>query len=153
MRAKLILPEMLPQIAALEAEVFHNPWSEQALSLLVGEGAFGVACTEGDRVIAYGGMLTVLDEGQITNIATHPDFRRRGLGSAVVEALLGEARERGLAFVTLEVRESNLAAIALYQRFGFEVVGRRPGFYTHPAEAALVMQKTLSSPLGDAAGK
>ena len=153
MTAKKIEPAMLAGVALLEAEVFHNPWSEQALELLVGDRAFGVACTEGDRVIAYGGMMTVLDEGQITNIATHPDFRRRGLGSAVVESLLGEARERGLAFVTLEVRESNLAAIALYRRFGFEVVGRRPGFYTHPAEAALVMQKTLSSLFGDAAGK
>ncbi|MBE6690216.1 MAG: ribosomal-protein-alanine N-acetyltransferase [Ruminococcaceae bacterium] len=134
---------MLPSVEALERAVFAHPWSVRSLELLCGDTAFGFATQAGDTVTAYGGMLTVLDEGQITNVATHPEHRRQGLASLVLEALLQEARERKLAFVTLEVRESNAAAIALYEKFGFAVVGRRPHFYTEPAEAALVMQCDL----------
>ena len=136
---------MLPAVAELEQAVFPHPWSEQALSLLCGQEAFGFAVTDGARVMAYGGMLTVLDEGQITNIATHPDHRRNGYAAAVLEALLAEARLRRLSFVTLEVRESNVPAISLYQKHGFETVGRRPRFYTQPVEAALLMQCDLTT--------
>ncbi len=131
--------EHLAPIAALEACVFHAPWSEESLALLTGETALGFVMMEGDTALCYGGMLTVLDEGQITNIATHPAHRRRGYAARVLEALLAAARERGLVEVTLEVRASNEAAIALYERYGFRTVGRRPRFYTHPVEDALVM--------------
>ena len=138
-----LIPSLLPDVAALERTVFKHPWSEAALTLLCGETAFGYAALEAGVVAAYGGMLTVLDEGQITNIATHPDHRKRGLATAVLHALLEEARRRGLTFVTLEVRESNAAAIALYEKNGFQTVGRRPRFYTEPTEAALVMKCDL----------
>ena len=135
--------EHLDAIALLEQAAFAHPWSRDALALLCGDTAFGFVCMEEGRAAAYGGMLTVLDEGQVTNIATHPAHRRCGYGAAIVAAMLEEARRRDLAFVTLEVRESNLPAIALYQKFGFEVVGRRPRFYTEPVEAALIMQCNL----------
>ena len=143
MRIRPITPDLLEQIAALERVSFAQPWSARALELLCGDTAFGFACLAEEGVVAYGGMLTVLDEGQVTNIATHPAHRRCGYGAAIVAAMLEEARRRDLAFVTLEVRESNLPAIALYQKFGFEVVGRRPRFYTEPVEAALIMQCNL----------
>ena len=143
MRVCLLATEHLPLVAQLEAKVFHAPWSEQSLALLCTDGALGVVCLEDGRVVAYAGMLTVLDEGQITNVATDPDYRRRGFAAAVIEELITVAQQRGLREITLEVRESNDAAIALYSRFGFESVGRRPRFYTHPVEAALVMQKML----------
>ena len=143
MNAVPLTRAMLPSVEALERAVFAHPWSVRSLELLCGDTAFGFATQAGDTVTAYGGMLTVLDEGQITNVATHPEYRRQGLASLVLAALLQEARERKLAFVTLEVRESNAAAIALYEKFGFAVVGRRPHFYTEPAEAALVMQCDL----------
>jgi ribosomal-protein-alanine N-acetyltransferase len=73
-------------------------------------------------------------------VATHPDARRQGLGRAVVEALLAKAASLDLAFVYLEVRPSNAAAIALYQSLGFTLVGRRKNFYRHPTEDALLMQ-------------
>ena len=143
MTVRMLEKRDLPEVHALEQLCFHNPWGEESLALLCGDTAFGIVAEENGRVLAYGGMVTVLDEGQITNIATHPDHRRRGLGRAVVKALLDTARTHGLVSISLEVRESNLAAIALYQRLGFVTCGRRPHFYTHPAEAALVMVATL----------
>ena len=133
----------LPAVAALEAAVFHAPWSEKSLELLCTENAFGYVCLDGERAVSYGGMTTVLDEGQITDIATLAEYRRRGLAEAVLGALFDEARARGLKQVTLEVRESNLAAIALYEKFGFVIVGRRPRFYRSPAEAAVLMTAAL----------
>ena len=143
-------PAHLNGAAELEKLCFSSPWSASSLELLTNDGIgvgylLTVPAAPGSEpsVAAYGGMLITVDEGQITNIATHPDHRRRGLGAAVVEALLCEARARALSFVTLEVRESNAAAIALYQKFGFVVVGRRPRFYTEPVETALIMQCNL----------
>lgn len=138
-----VTPELLDGLAEIEQAAFSHPWSAEALQLLCGDTAFGFAVTEGGVPVAYGGMLTVLDEGQITNIATHPAHRRRGYAARVLEALLFEARQRSIAFVTLEARESNTPAIALYEKFGFRTVGRRPRFYTDPVETALVMQCNL----------
>ena len=125
--------------ARLEALCFSEPWSEKSLEMLISAGAVGFAIEEKDEVLAYGGMLTVLDEGQITNVAVDPLSRRKGLGREVVRALIGYAEENGIVSVSLEVRESNEAAIALYESFGFSRRGLRKNFYRDPAEAAIVM--------------
>ncbi len=129
--------------AELERLCFSEPWSEQALALLLGETAYGIACVQDGRVIAYGGMVTVLDEGQITNIAVHPEARRQGIGRALLSEMIRQARKRGIAEISLEVRESNAAAIGLYESLGFLVAGRRRRFYRDPAEDALVMLLAL----------
>ncbi len=129
----------LAAIAQLEREAFVHPWSEQALELLCTDTAFGFVLMEGERALAYGGMMCVAGEGQITNIATAPDRRGKGLGATVMAALLAHARTLGLSPISLEVRESNAPAIALYEKFGFAVAGKRPRFYTNPVETALVM--------------
>lgn len=132
--------------AVLEKLCFSSPWSAQSLELLTNDG-IGVGylletaaapATE-PRVTAYGGMLITVDEGQITNIAVHPDYRRRGQGEAILRALLRHAKDCHLESVSLEVRASNEAAIALYRRAGFAEAGRRKGFYQKPTEDALVM--------------
>ena len=134
----------LAAVAELERLCFHAPWSENALSILLGDSGFGlVALTDEGNVTAYLGVMTVLDEGQITNVATHPDHRRRGYADALLSALCAECRTRGIAELSLEVRESNAAAIALYEKHGFIQAGKRPGFYKNPTEAALVMVKRL----------
>lgn len=126
--------------AAVEAACFAQPWSANSLELLTKDGiGVGFACMDGDRVVAYGGMICAVDEGQITNIAVLPDYRRRGMGDAIVRALLRYAKDEKLDTVTLEVRASNAAAIALYRRNGFSEAGRRKAFYTKPTEDAMIM--------------
>lgn len=126
--------------AAIEAACFSQPWSATSLELLTKDGiGVGFVCLSDGRVAAYGGMICAVDEGQITNIAVHPDFRRRGMGDALVKALLRYAKDERLDTVTLEVRASNAAAIALYRRNGFAEVGRRKAFYTKPTEDAIIM--------------
>ena len=141
MRVEVVSAAHLAAIADIEAACFAEPWSEQALSLLVGDGAFGLACIDEatGHVIAYLGVLIALDEGQITNVATHPLWRRRGCADALLHALRRACAARGLCTLSLEVRKSNEVAIALYRKHGFAVAGERPRFYTSPVESALVM--------------
>ena len=136
--------EHLSAVAEIERLCFSEPWSEKSLELLLSPDAVGYVALCRGVVAAYGGMLWAPDEGQITNVAVHPNHRRLGLGRAVLEALLAEARTRGAVQVSLEARESNAAAIALYTHAGFTVAGRRKRFYRDPAEDALVMLKDLA---------
>lgn len=132
--------DAIPGAAELEKLCFAEPWSAKSLELLTNDGiGVGMVCRKDGIVCAYGGMLVAVDEGQITNIATHPDFRRMGYGKAVVEALIKYAKNNRLESISLEVRESNKAAIRLYSDLGFKVEGKRKDFYTKPTEAALVM--------------
>ena len=142
---KRIYPEKLTAdalegVAELEKLCFSQPWSKNSLELLTKDGiGVGMVCRKDGIVCAYGGMLCAVDEGQITNIATHPDYRKQGYGRAVVEALIKYAKNNGLDSISLEVRESNAAAISLYRNLGFKIEGKRKDFYTKPVEAALVM--------------
>ena len=132
--------EHLSELAELEILSFSEPWSRESLAILTRDGGFGVVAVFQGQVLAYGGMTFVLDEGSITNIATHPDRRNQGLGHLVLRALLSEAKNRGLRTVFLEVRPTNLPALALYRAEGFEEVGRRKNFYRHPTEDAILME-------------
>lgn len=132
--------EDIPEIARLEAACFSQPWSESALMSEMEKESSLLLCACKDGVLAgYCGIQTVLDEGYITNIAVFPAFRGQGAAKELVHALLEHCKTRALSFVTLEVRASNAAAIGLYSRFGFQPVGRRKAFYSHPTEDALLM--------------
>lgn len=146
MRVEKLTATHLSAVAELEALCFVDPWSEKALELLLTDGAYGAVCLQDERVMAYGGVLWAPDEGQITNIATHPDARRCGMGAAILEHLIAEATSRGCEQLSLEARVSNTPAIALYERYGFLKMGLRRGFYKHPTEDAYVM----CLPLGNA---
>lgn len=131
---------MLDGVAELEKLCFSQPWSKNSLELLTKDGiGVGMVCSCDGTVCAYGGMICAVDEGQITNIATHPDYRRRGYGRAVTEALIKYAKNNGLDSISLEVREANVAAIAMYTSLGFKLEGKRKDFYTKPTENALIM--------------
>lgn len=129
----------LDAVAELEAACFAEPWSVNSLRLLLSDAATGFVALHEGQPIAYGGMLWAPDEGQITNIAVHPDFRRRGCARAILLALMQAADQRGAQELSLEVRASNEAAIALYRAEGFFEAGRRRNFYRSPTEDALVM--------------
>ncbi|MBE6699688.1 MAG: ribosomal-protein-alanine N-acetyltransferase [Ruminococcaceae bacterium] len=139
MTVEKLTVEHLSAVADLEMQCFADPWSEKALELLLTDGAYGAICLQDGCIVAYGGILWAPDEGQITNIATHPDHRRCGMGAAVLEHLIAVARSRGCEQLSLEARVSNTPAIALYERYGFLKMGLRRGFYKHPTEDAYVM--------------
>lgn len=128
----------LTALEAIEKACFHAPWSEKMLREELGKGIFLVAERDG-QAVGYVGCQTVLDEGYITNVAVSPDCRRQGIARMLIDTLTAQARERGLAFVTLEVRASNAPAIALYEGAGFGRVGVRKNFYTAPSEDAVLM--------------
>lgn len=131
--------EHTESVAEIERLCFSEPWSAESLLLLTRDENFGMVAIDNGIVTAYGGMTCCLDEGSVTNIAVHPDFRRRGLGRAIVRAMLDEAKKRGIRSVFLEVRQSNEAAKALYFSEGFSEIGRRKNFYRAPVEDALAM--------------
>ena len=128
----------LAALAEIERACFHAPWSETMLREELGKGIFLVAEQDG-RTAGYVGCQTVLDEGYITNVAVSPDFRRQGIAKALITELIEQAKAKKLAFVTLEVRESNAAARALYAGAGFQPVGIRKNFYSNPTENAVLM--------------
>ena len=141
----------LDQAAEIERICFSDPWSRQMLSEhLENECNRSLAAWDRDGVLlGYVGLLAVLDEGHITNLAVHPEYRRRGVASALLDALDRLAVERRMAFLTLEVRASNAAARALYAKHGYEVVGCRKNYYEHPREDAVIMTRTFSRENGD----
>ena len=118
----------IPQVAELERLCFSTPWSENSLKESLVRPEY-----------LYGGLLQVMEEGDVTNIAVHPQHRLKGSGTRVTEALLEEGRKRGMTTFTLEVRVSNLTAVHVYEKLGFRSVGIRKGFYDAPKEDAMVM--------------
>ena len=98
---------------------------------------------EQTELVGYIGMQHILDEGYLANVAVDSAYRRSGVGAALLQRLLAFAQQEKLAFITLEVRQSNQPAIRFYQKYGFEVVGRRRNFYESPTEDALLMTKFL----------
>ena len=95
------------------------------------------------RLLGYVGLLAVVDEGYITNVAVRPDCRRQGVAAALLDALEAQGKERELAFLTLEVRQSNAPARALYEKLGYLQAGLRRNYYENPREDAIIMTKTL----------
>jgi len=130
----LVAEEMVPTYENLETElngelngatdgIFESEKDEAQVGLLIG----------------YAGLWAIEDEGHITNVAVHPDYRRMHLGSILVDMLIAQTRLEGLKRFTLEVRVSNQAAIALYEKFGFVSAGIRKGYYEDNNEDAMIM--------------
>ena len=133
----------LEDLERLERICFSRPWSKRMLGEELENqcAAFLVAEDENGTVLGYAGLLVMLDEGYITNVAVFPEYRRLGVAAKIIEVYMNFAAANDLAFLTLEVRPSNEAAIALYRRFGFEEVGRRKNYYDLPKEDALILTR------------
>ena len=138
--------ELLPQIQQIEQQSFSVPWTDAMLRMQLQPDShvFLTAETENGAVVGYVGMLYVLDEGYISNVAVRPDCRRQGVAEALLTALEARGRALMLSFLTLEVRESNAAAVALYEKRGYRAVGRRKNYYEKPTEDAVLMTLTLT---------
>ena len=136
---ELLTADRIAEVAKIEQLCFSEPWSEKSLSLLLEGENFGVVASIDGKAAAYGGMTCVLDEGAVTNIATLPEHRKKGIGRAVLKKMLSEAEAKGITAVFLEVRASNEAAKALYLSEGFAECGKRKNFYRYPTEDAIQM--------------
>ena len=128
-------------IAELERECFSSPWSEKAILESAAADTIFFVFLEDGEILGYAGLQVVSPEGFVTNIAVKETARGRGIGRALVDALLAFGKEQNLAFISLEVRESNLPAISLYTKCGFNDVGKRKNFYENPKEDAKILTK------------
>lgn len=127
-------------VAEIEKACFSKPWSLKSIeSELNNEcGHFYVAeCNE--DVVGYCGMHIAVDECYVANIAVLPQYRGNGLGKQLTSHLIETAKNKNCAFISLEVRPSNIIAVELYKKLGFETVGRRKNFYSSPTEDGLIM--------------
>ena len=130
------------QVAALEQVCFSDPWPEAAVaSELDNPLSYWLVALDGETVVGYVGSQTVLGEADIMNVAVSPAFRRLGIAAELLERLKNDLKAEGVYSLTLEVRASNDAAIALYSLLGYAQVGRRPGYYHNPKEDALILRK------------
>lgn len=133
--------EHIKAIAELEKICFSQPWSVDSLLDAFKNGTKFFVAVQNKKVLGYIGISCILDEGYITNIAVFPEFRQKGVGTALLNRVFSLASDLNLSFVSLEVRVSNLTAISLYEKLGFKTVGRRKNFYDNPKEDALIMTK------------
>lgn len=137
---KVLDEKHLEDVIRIEEECFSKPWSENAVKdLLSSDKARLQGAFDGDKLVGYSCLEWVLDEGSLTNIAVCNEYRKKGIGAKLMAELMKSAEEKELAFVTLEVRVSNLPAVNLYRKFGFTDVGTRRNYYDAPREDALLM--------------
>ena len=138
-----MLVEDLDQVMEIENDLISPPWTREGFFLffLKDENMFFVVEEKG-QILGYCSMQTVLDEGDILNVAVTRDRQKEGIGYFLVDSMLMLAAARGIHIVHLEVRESNGSARRLYQRLGFKEDGFRKNYYTEPVENAVLMTKT-----------
>ena len=132
--------EHLSDVANIEKACFSAPWSEKALELLLAENNFAIVAVADGKAVAYAGFCGVLDEGEITNVATLPEYRRQHIAIELMKCLLGTANANGIKRITLEVRVSNISAQSLYRQCGFTECGLRKNFYQMPREDAIIFE-------------
>ena len=137
--------EHLGQAAEIERLCFSDPWSEKMLAEHLANPCSLTLAAVGDtgRLLGYVGLLAVVDEGYITNVAVRPDCRRQGGAAGLLGAPGAPGKEGGLAFLPLEVPHSHPPARALYEKLGYLQAGLRRNYYENPREDAIIMTKTL----------
>lgn len=142
----MILREMLvddlDQVMKIENELFSPPWTKEGFfTYLTRKDAMFLVVEEKGEILAYCGLIMVLDEGDITNVAVRPDRQKEGIGHFLMDSLFRLAEQQGVTTIHLEVRTGNGTAIRLYERMGFTKDGIRKKYYTDPVEDALLMTR------------
>ena len=137
-----MLPEDVKRVVEIEEQCFSMPWSEKSfLDSIVREDTIFLVAESllQKRILGYIGMYIAFEEGQVTNVAVSPEYRKQGVGNELVTAIQAIGREHDLERIILEVRVSNTNAISLYKRNGFTELGIRKNFYEKPTEDAYIM--------------
>ncbi len=144
---RIMTVEDLDQVMLLELACFSVPWTQESFKKELTENKLAryIVIEEENQIVGYGGVWYIVDEGHITNVAIHPDHRKKGLGKQLVDAMKDMAIQNEIVLMTLEVRVSNVAAITLYERMGFLEAGIRPKYYTDNQEDALIMWVKLGA--------
>ncbi len=139
-------PEHIDAILEIEKRCFSVPWTHDQLTAQLSDymHVFLAAEDENGMAVGYVGLMYVLDEGYISNVAVSPVHRREGIGDMLLKTLRERAEEKKLSFLTLEVRQSNEPAKSLYKKHGYVEVGLRRNYYTKPTEDAVLMTLFLS---------
>ena len=136
--------EHLDQVAFIERESFHTPWSKDTFSYEIKFNTFAhymVALADKKKVAGYAGMWIIMDEAHITNVAVQKKQRGRGLGLELMQRMIAWALTLGAMRMTLEVRPSNTPARSLYATLGFKERGVRKKYYADTGENAIIMWK------------
>jgi ribosomal-protein-alanine N-acetyltransferase len=141
---QMMSQEDVEEIARLEKICFSDPWSKESfIEELQIKLAIPLAVKLGEKVVGYACLWHLDDQLEIANIAVSPEHRKEGIGERVMMRIIEEAKDKNCRSIILTVRESNVAAINLYTKFGFVEIGRRKRYYRLPIEDALTMIKTL----------
>ena len=144
MTVSITTKEDVGSVAALEKECFASPWTQETLSEETDNPtAVFLAAKQDGKVIGYIGSNNILGEVFITNIAVKNEYRRTGVASLLLDTLIKKCKSEKAVYITLEVRKSNFAAIKLYEKYGFSLVGERMNFYSNPDENALLYTLTF----------
>ena len=140
MEIRRSIPADAKEIAAAEAEIFPDPWSEKDITSIIStEGSMCYSVIRDGRLTAYLIGRQIAPEGEIYRIATLPEYRRRGVAYRLLDYAVKTERGRGLESLFLEVREKNTAARGLYTSYGFSEIGVRKGYYKNPTDDAIIM--------------
>lgn len=140
-----ILPmtaEDIDQVVEIEAGAYgEHHWSKSSFydEMSNNLAKYYSAKTEDGKLVGYAGTWHIIDEGHITTIAVRKEFLRRHIGEAIIVKIIEDCYKNGIKYLTLEVRESNVPAISLYQKYGFQSLGTRKGYYQDNNEDALIM--------------
>ncbi|AFS77349.1 ribosomal-protein-alanine acetyltransferase RimI [Gottschalkia acidurici 9a] len=136
--------EDIDGVVEVENMSFVTPWSKESFeNELKNKLAVYVVAKDDDRVVAYGGVWLIIDEGHVTNIAVHTQYRGKEIGSLILDELIRLCKQKNMTSMTLEVRKSNEAAKNLYKKFNFEEIGIRPKYYSDNNEDAIIMWLTF----------
>lgn len=146
-RIRPMTREDVAGVLAIERSSFATPWTESTFRSLLRRKGTGlwvaVSGAESGEVVGYAVVWAVLEQAELGNVAVAEGYRRRGLATRLVRTVLDWLRAEGVRELYLEVRESNAAARALYERLGFRPIGRRKGYYSRPREDALVLRRPV----------
>ncbi|MDS0526608.1 ribosomal protein S18-alanine N-acetyltransferase [Clostridium sp. SHJSY1] len=132
----------LNEVLEISSLSLKESWSLDSFSKeLTNPLAKYLVAKSNDKIVGFAGVWTIVDEGHITNIAVHPEFREKGIGSALIKSLIDYSKNWGCTSLTLEVRASNTPAKNLYKKFGFVEEGIRKKYYQDNKEDAIIMWK------------